>query len=198
MEIIMLLAIGGVAYWYYKNRKQTQATQAEWVRPFSVCYLAMGLLYESRSIPDELVGIMDRPGDMKVSQPLLVRLQLYLEYRYGRSRQPTDFQFALADIRHVFATEFRAANSPTALRRYIRVMHEKEAGTAITEEEFTKAYNSLLQHTRASDQAAEMLVTQIMRFNVHQLFQTTHGMSISQFTDDMYASDQSAALPEAV
>lgn len=181
MKILIVFVLGCVAFWYYRRRKQSEVT-AKWARPFSLYYLAHRLhLNAMGPIPNEVSGLMDRPTDFDVSQPFLVSLSQYLEYRYKRARQPSDIGVALAETRKLLASELQEALTPLSLERFVRAMHEKDTGKDIDDESlFTQCKeitNAMMDNTEIRD----IFIADIIRYNTGYKFKQSYGIDIREF-----------------
>ncbi|MBR0554995.1 hypothetical protein J5J10_04810 [Ciceribacter sp. L1K23] len=187
MEIIVLLVIAGCVYWLYKNR--APANRNDWVRKFSVYYATNALCLHGSSsgdVPEQLVGLMEPRIAGGVQQSFIASLGNYLQAECGRNLQPSDYPKAVADIRKLLSANIQWANSHAALGPFIRAMHKEEAGTDITEAELAAHRNEIIRQVKTDEQAAAMMMGQILRFNMEAMFKEMFGVRYYDYLQAKY------------
>jgi len=198
MEIIVLLVIAGCVYWLYKNRTSAPAQQDDWVRRFSVYHATNTLClysYGTGDIPEELVGLMEPRIAGGVQQSFIASLGNYLRDKHGRNMQQGDYPKALADIRKLLSANIQWANSHAALGPFIRAMHKEETGTDITEAELLAHRDEIIRQVKTNEEAAAMMMGQIVRFNIETLFKDMFGMRYDEYLQAKYPKDGVAPIP---
>lgn len=201
MEIIVLLFIAGCVYWLYKTRKTESPQQDDWARKFSVYYATNALcLYGSRSgdVPEELVGLMAPRIAGGVEQSFVASLGNYLRDEHGRNLQRGDYPKALIEIRKLLSANIKWANSYASLGPFIRAMHKEDTGTEITEAELTAHRDEIIRQVKTDEEAAAMMMGQILQFNIETLFKEMFGVQYHEYLQAKYPKDKPASsLPAA-
>lgn len=201
METILLLIMAGGIYWLYKNRERPSAQRNDWVRKFSVFYATNALcLYGSSSgdVPEQLVGLMEPRIAGEVQQSFMASLGNYLRQECKRNMQPGDYPKALADIRKLLSANVQWANSHAAIGPFIRAMHKEETGTDITEAELAAHRDETIEQVNTDEQAAAMIMGQILRFNMETMFKEMFGVRYYDYLKAKGPKDEPAPSQTAV
>ena len=143
-------------------------------------------LNEAVALPDTVVELLTGRVSGATEQSVLVNLQMYVSFAYHRDRRAHDYDKAIAACRTLCRSEMALANTPTALRLWIRRMHKLEEHSEITEAELAHEFGEIKRETNADEAVALRIRTLLFKSQVESMFEINHGRPINEFDDDVW------------
>jgi hypothetical protein len=173
---------GFVASSGHTKQSAEPATDADWVRPFALYYLASEMAYVSDGDMPRTVGelVFGQPSDATM-QSLLVALQNYLSFAYGRDRHPDDVKKATLETQIVARAELQVGNSILVLKNFVRRMHTNADGTSAPEYEIEAALADAIDKIRTNSEMGGKLRALILKDSINQLFEAQHQMPATSY-----------------